>query len=59
VTNNESVAIDDTGSLRLSVGTGITWTSPFGLIGIDLGFPVVKEDFDIDEVFRLNFGTRF
>ena len=28
-----------------------------GKIDIDFGFPVVKEDYDETEVFRLNFGT--
>ncbi|MBL6941244.1 MAG: outer membrane protein assembly factor BamA [Rhodospirillales bacterium] len=49
----------DTGSLRLSVGTGVTWVSPFGPIAVDFGVPVIKEDFDEDENVRVNFGTRF
>ena len=28
-----------------------------GKIDIDFGFPVMKEDYDEREVFRLNFGT--
>ncbi|MGB1027938.1 MAG: BamA/TamA family outer membrane protein, partial [Rhodospirillaceae bacterium] len=46
-------------SLRLSVGGGITWTSPLGPISVDLGWAVLKEDYDEDEVFRLTFGSRF
>ena len=49
----------DTGSLRASSGVGLTWQSPFGPLGMDAGFPIVKEDFDITEVFRINFGTQF
>ena len=49
----------DTGSLRASSGFGITWRSPFGPLGMDLGFPIVKENFDITETFRINFGTQF
>ncbi len=49
----------DTGSLRASVGAGLSWQSPFGAIGLDLGFPVFKEDFDREELVRINFGTRF
>jgi len=49
----------DTGSLRMSVGVGLTWVSTFGPIGLDFGQAVVKEDFDETEIFRLNFGTRF
>lgn len=52
-------AIFDQASLRVSVGAGLTWLSPFGPIGVDLGFPVLKEDLDQTQIFRLNFGTRF
>ncbi len=51
--------VGDTGSVRVSIGTGLSWLSPFGPIGIDVGFPVVKEDFDEEELIRINFGTRF
>jgi len=51
--------IEDTGSLRASVGLGLTWKSPFGPLGLDLGIPVVKESFDETELVRVNFGTRF
>jgi len=52
-------SIEDTGSLRMSVGAGLTWGSPFGPIGVDFGIPVLKEDFDKTEAIRINFGTRF
>ena len=55
----EDPAVTNTGSLRASVGAGVTWVSPFGPIGVDLGFPVLKEDFDRTETFRINFGARF
>jgi outer membrane protein insertion porin family len=51
--------VRDVNSLRVSVGTGVSWKSPFGLIRLDLGIPVRKEDFDDTEVFRVNFGSRF
>lgn len=58
--------VDDTGttiqdepSIRASVGMGINWSSPFGPIRIDLAQAVAKEDFDKEEFFRFNFGTRF
>jgi outer membrane protein insertion porin family len=56
---SSSPRVADTGAPRVSLGTGVTWTSPFGPIGVDLGFPVIKEDFDKEELFRVNFGTRF
>ena len=49
----------DTGALRASVGVGISWKSPFGLINIDLGIPIKKEPYDQTQVFKFGFGTRF
>lgn len=42
---------------RASVGVGFEWFSPMGKIDVDFGFPIMKEDYDKKEVFRLNFGT--
>lgn len=49
--------VDYSSTPRVSVGFGFEWTSPMGKIDIDFGFPIVKEDYDETEVFRLNFGT--
>ena len=51
--------LQDTKSLRLSIGVGLSWRSPFGPIRIDMAQAVLKEDFDKDEFFRFSFGTRF
>lgn len=51
--------VRDTGSVRVAAGVGISWQSPFGPLGIDAAIPIIKEDFDITENFRINFGTRF
>jgi outer membrane protein insertion porin family len=51
--------VADTNSIRVSSGFGVSWFSPFGPIGLDFGFPIVKEDFDQTETLRVNFGTRF
>jgi len=53
-----STAVDEM-SLRLSVGTGITWRSPFGPLAVDLAYPLLKEDFDEKELFQFSIGTRF
>ncbi len=42
---------------RVATGVGLTWQSPMGNISVDFAVPVVKEDYDKTEVFRLNFGT--
>ena len=50
--------IRDTGTIRVSIGVGVSWESPFGPIRIDLAEPLVKEDFDEIETLRFSFGTR-
>ena len=51
--------VQDTGSVRVTAGFGISWASPFGPLGVDAGVPLVQEDFDREELIRINFGTRF
>jgi outer membrane protein insertion porin family len=51
--------ISDASSIRVSAGAGISWRSPLGPVRLDLALPVIKEDFDKTEVFRVSFGTRF
>jgi len=53
-----STTRDET-SLRMAMGAGLTWASPFGPLGFDLAFPILKEDFDKEEFVRINFGTQF
>ena len=49
----------DSSSLRMGVGMGVSWESPFGPLGVDFAIPVLKEDYDRKEYIRINFGTRF
>jgi outer membrane protein insertion porin family len=49
----------DESSPRVSAGFGISWSSPFGPVRVDIAQPLIKEDFDKDELFRFSFGTRF
>ncbi|MBQ6855009.1 MAG: outer membrane protein assembly factor BamA [Alphaproteobacteria bacterium] len=51
--------MDYKNSLRASVGTGILWQSPMGMINLDFAAPVLKETGDKTQVFRLNFGKGF
>ena len=51
--------INQSSSIRVSVGAGVTWKSPMGPVAVDIGFPIKKESFDERELFRFNFGTRF
>lgn len=56
--NSTSVILDES-SLRAAAGVGLSWRSPLGPIRVDFSAPYMKEDFDREEVFRFNFGTRF
>lgn len=49
----------DTESIRVGSGVGVTYVSPFGPIGVDFAQAVVKESFDDTESVRFNFGTQF
>jgi len=51
--------IEDSGSIRASVGAGITWNSFLGPIAVDLAWPIAQEDYDEDEFFRFSVGARF
>ena len=51
--------IVDSGSIRVSTGFGFSWFSPLGLLRVDFGFPIVKEEHDQPEVLRFNMGTTF
>jgi outer membrane protein insertion porin family len=53
------VTIEDSSSPRVTVGAGFSWNSPFGPLVIDLGFAVIKEDFDETELLSFSFGTQF
>ena len=54
-----STSLVDSSSLRMSAGLGLSWRSPMGPIRIDLAKPILKEDYDVDQVFRFSFGTQF
>lgn len=51
--------VADESSLRAAVGVGVSWRSPFGPVRLDLSQAVMKESYDIEELFRFSFGTRF
>ena len=51
--------ISDDFALRASLGVGLTWASPFGPIRADFALPVLEEDSDETQIFRLSGGTRF
>ncbi len=50
--------VDET-ALRGAAGVGVTWISPMGPVRVDLSKPYLKKDYDVEQVFRFSFGTRF
>ncbi len=54
--NEQLVEYSD--KLRVAAGFGFQWQSPMGQIDVDIAFPLVKEDYDETETFRLNFGSK-
>jgi outer membrane protein insertion porin family len=57
--DGDSSLIDDSKNIRVSSGVGLSWRSPLGPVRIDIGYPLVKEDFDKQQIFSFSFGTRF
>ena len=53
------VVVDDGMDIRVGVGGLLFVTTPFGPLEVSLGYPLVDEDFDNSELFRLQVGTRF
>jgi outer membrane protein insertion porin family len=49
---------DDLG-LRAAIGIDVRWKSPLGPLRFDLAYPVVKEPYDVTQVFRFSTYTRF
>jgi outer membrane protein insertion porin family len=58
-TNAGTYSVDDEAKLRASAGVSLFWRSGFGPLRINLALPLVEEDGDDTELFRLTAGTRF
>lgn len=57
--NQKGAAVADSGSLRSSYGLSVIWTSPLGPIRLDFSKAAKKEQYDLTQNFRFNFGTSF
>jgi outer membrane protein insertion porin family len=51
--------ISDGQGLRMSVGVGITWDSPFGPIRLDFAEPIMYKSYDKKQNIHFSFGTKF
>ncbi len=57
--DDDDPGVLDDASIRAAAGIGFNWTSPFGPIQVNFSYPFLKEDYDKDEIFQFDFGTRF
>jgi outer membrane protein insertion porin family len=56
---NETLIVQDSSSIRSSVGVSIIWNSPFGPLRADLAQVLSSSTFDDEQVFRFGGGTQF
>lgn len=59
VAANQGPVLSNDFDLRWTAGFGLVWQSPFGPIRADFAWPIVKNDADQEQVFRISGGTRF
>jgi len=55
--DKQNHTILDSGKFRLSIGAGVSWKSPMGPIRVDLGFPIIKEEYDNVTLIRFSVGN--
>ena len=53
------VCIADSHSIRASAGVSLIWNSPMGPLRLDVGKPILKETYDVDQLIRFGASTRF
>ena len=54
-----SSTLDDSSTVRSSVGLGIDWYTPIGPLSFSFTQPISKKSTDKTETFRFNLGTTF
>jgi len=59
LTNAPLTTVRDDLGLRAAVGVSVFWKSPLGPLRFDIAEPVVKEPYDITQIFRFSTNTRF
>jgi outer membrane protein insertion porin family len=58
-TNTPLTTVRDDLNLRAAVGIDVRWKSPLGPLRFDLAYPILKDSYDVTEVFRFSTNTRF
>ncbi|SON54943.1 Outer membrane protein Omp85 [Hartmannibacter diazotrophicus] len=59
VSSTGATVIGDDASIRASVGFGVLWQSPFGLLRANFAVPVSKDSADKTQIFSFSGGTKF
>lgn len=57
--DNLGYTVEDSSTVRSSVGASVIWNSPFGLLRADFAEALSKADWDKTQVFRFSAGTQF
>jgi outer membrane protein insertion porin family len=57
--NTNDVCLADSHSIRASAGVSLLWNSPLGPLRLDVGKPIVKETYDVEQLIRFGASTRF
>ncbi len=58
-TDIRGVDLDDSDTLRSSVGASLLWNSPLGPLRADFAYVITKAEFDKEEFFRFGASTKF
>ena len=53
------VTVRDEKALRASIGVGLIWNSPLGLLRADLSHVLAKDEHDQTTMFHFGAGTQF
>jgi outer membrane protein insertion porin family len=56
---DSNIDVRDNDLIRVSVGIGLTWVSPFGPLAVDIAKPIREDKKDQDELFNFSVGTSF
>ena len=49
----------DSANFRASIGAGLLWQSPFGVLRFEFAYPLMKQPTDDTQIFRFSIGTQF
>ena len=57
--NIAGVTVNDSDTIRSSVGASLLWASPLGPLRADFAYVITKADFDKEQFFRFGASTKF